>query len=421
MISGLSGEIGAANESDAAVNQMPDKSKFWNDARLQRIGFAAAAALLLAILLSGQSAVRESGDFPALYGQIKILERGQLAQLYDFSTQQSVQSEFYNNRSGAFLPGVYPPYYYLVLSPLALLSPQVAKLLWDSAALCAFLFALLILARRNQFVQRHIVLVTAMMLLTPCFIAAVFGGQNTCFVLALTLLAATLLSRPNKVRHFFGGVCLGLLFFKPQYGALALIILLLSRSANALFGYVIVAVSLWSVAALTFGANWVFEWASRISTYAVAEYSLSLGQMTSCDAALAWILKLLKQPLPTALPLIGVFVGLIGCLSFLNKKLTHVRAGQEDFFFVPICWLAVLPIISPHTIYYDLGLALAAAFAIAPFESDRSRSALLGGWLVLMLYGWTKNQWHAPILFVFALILGGIIWSRRPAHERKAE
>ena len=389
-----------------------------NDARLFRIGVALSLALLLAIGLAKNNLVFRAGDFPALYGQLKILQSGDLARLYDFSRQREVQAAYFTNDAGTFLPGVYPPYYYQFLEPLGKLPARIAKLVWDSAALIAFLICIEIIARRNPFVRRNPIFVSSLLLLTPCFMAAVFGGQNTCFTLLFSLAAAVLLSRPTRSAHLLGGACLGLLFLKPQYGALALIVVLLSRSCAVAIGYLLMALYFWLIATAQFGSGWLLEWAVQVKEYAGTEYTLSLGQMTSCDGVLAWILIILKQPLPKILPFIGVLVGLIGWLGFSGRKLSRARAGETDFFYVPLSWLALLPIIAPHTIYYDLGLSLMALFAIGSFESDRSRAALLSAWLLLLLYGWSRTTWHMPLLFVFALIIGAIVFRfMHPATE----
>ena len=386
------------------------RANFLNDARLFRIGCALSVALLLAIVLSKNNLVFQSGDFPALYGQLKILQSGAGEQLYDFATQQKVQSIYFPNSNGTFLPGVYPPYYYLFFEPLGNLSAPLAKLLWDSAALIAFLLCIELIAQRNPFVRRNAIFVSCLLLLTPCFMAAVFGGQNTCFTLLATLSAGIFMSWPSKRAQLLGGALLGLLFLKPQYGALALIVVLFSRSVAVAIGYLLMALYFGVITTLQFGDTWALEWLASVGPYARSEYSLSIGQMTSCDAALAWILTQLRQPLPLFLPLFGALVGLIGWLGLGAKKLACLKAGERDFFYLPVAWLSILPLVSPHTIYYDLGLALAAAVTVGTFESDRARASAIALWVLLMVYGWMRTQMQVPLLFIFAIVIAASVY-----------
>lgn len=346
----------------------------------------------------------ESGDFPAIYGGVKTLQSENAEKLYDLTWQQKIQEEYFKDGDG-FLPSAYPPYFYQLLKPLAFFNAQSAKLIWDVAASLAFILILLILKSQNAFFTENKLFCTALFMVSPFFLASSFGGQNTNFLILFMLLAGLCFKQKTSSYHFLGGCTLALLLLKPQYGVLAICLVLLSRSIYSFSGYILVASIFWVLGVSASGVAWPTQWIGFVSQFAINEYKISLGQMCSFDALIAWCFDLLNLRATYLVPILGAGLGLLLVTPRLSTEIIKVRVGDENFFRVVLLWMTLIPLVAPHTIYYDLSIGLIGFLGFLKAESDKVRAFILGGWLLLMLYGWTRTEWNFPILFPVSALL----------------
>lgn len=110
----------------------------------------------------------------------------------------------------------YPPVFLLPAAAMALLEPQPAFLLWTALSLAAFALAMRVAGGRRD--------TACVALAHPLVFCNLAYGQNGLFTAALLTFGGLLVDR----RPWLAGLCFGLLAYKPQFAALAPLLLLIT-------------------------------------------------------------------------------------------------------------------------------------------------------------------------------------------------
>jgi alpha-1,2-mannosyltransferase len=172
---------------------------------------AGMAAAMFFLFLNSHGLLDYAGrplgtDFSSFWSAGRVALQGRAAEAYDWSAMAIAQREFLGTEK--LSPWSYPPVFFLIVTPLAMLSYLPAYFLWQGASLCAAAAAYRkILPRRDALVFGF-------------GFPAVFiclGHGQTGFLTAALMAGGLLALRKQEI---VAGVLFGLLIYKPQFGVL---------------------------------------------------------------------------------------------------------------------------------------------------------------------------------------------------------
>jgi hypothetical protein len=201
-------------------------------------------------------------DFTAFYSAGHFAATGQFDKLYDIEAVKNFEQET-GRRYGLSIGDSYgpywnPPFYAWVFAPLSRLPYGRALLVWTLFNLCCFGGAIYLLCgmlappgyglRSAGIPWRTWALVPLLLTFSMPVIQALSHGQNS--MTSLLLLAATVTLWRND-RGFYAGLVAGLLFYKPQLGAIVAVFLVLTLGSRALLGLVVTGVVLLTITVLS--------------------------------------------------------------------------------------------------------------------------------------------------------------------------
>jgi arabinofuranan 3-O-arabinosyltransferase len=216
--------------------------------RLQAYGCAVAvlyAVLLLHLYHDGVWLVDGNGvpvyiDFTCAYVAGLQVLHGQIGSLFDPAEFLKVQTAFVG-LGVLYTTWQYPPTYFLVLAPLALLPYAAAFLTWNTATLLGCMAAVYAIVPRLPAI--------ALVLASPFTVWNFWAGQNGFLTASLFGAALLFLERYPVI----AGVFVGSLTYKPQFGVLFPIALAASRQWRAFASAAAAIILLAGMSAAAFG------------------------------------------------------------------------------------------------------------------------------------------------------------------------
>ena len=233
--------MGAVALPVAENSAHPLRKKLW-------LGAGALTLLVLTIAIGNSVIDRRNAitadavghDFIAFYTAGHFLREGRAERMYDLEAVRRFQQEVgeanhLELKKESFGPFWNAPFYAWVFVPLAGLPFRTALAVWWGINLLCLAGAMILLCRMlsESTDWRIIGLVPAILLNSLPFHQALNHGQNTFG--SLLVLAATV-SLWIRGRAFWAGICCGLLFYKPQLGAIVAVVLVLNSGWRALVG-----------------------------------------------------------------------------------------------------------------------------------------------------------------------------------------
>ena len=184
-------------------------------------------------------------DFLAFYTAGSFVRQGRYHDLYKLDAvkdfEQSTAHAAGLEVGKSFGPWWNPPFYALAFEPLAALPYPAALSLWRDISLGALAIAIVLLMRIVGEPFKNWGLVALLLLTSMPFIQALSHGQNT--FTSLLLLTATVAAWRSERRLVAGLLC-GLLFYKPQLGAVVAAVLVLDLGWSALGGLCVTGAAL---------------------------------------------------------------------------------------------------------------------------------------------------------------------------------
>ncbi len=185
-------------------------------------------------------------DFLVSYCAGTVARQGNFELLYRFDQFGAVQQQVAHSagvedddRWGAWLN---PPFYALAWTGLSSCSYAVAWAVWLCFGMLAIIVSALLLARmllpeeqasRGMLEWRTAGLVPVLLLLSMPAFQTLCSGQNSALSLLLLTLVVTLWRSGHALAS---GLVAGLLFYKPQLGALVSVVLIVNLGRRALIG-----------------------------------------------------------------------------------------------------------------------------------------------------------------------------------------
>jgi hypothetical protein len=226
MPSQLHKELPPGTDTDRGSPRLLDIFSAW---RLQAYGYALAAlyaVLLVTLYRAGFWIVDSRGvpvysDFicPWLVG-VQALH-GDTVRLYDPAEFAKIQEALVGPRDYFYPNWPYPPTFFFVLIPLALLPYAYAFIVWDVVTLTGCIAVVYLIIRRPSAI--------ALVLASPLTAWTLYAGQNG--FLWASLLGASLLLLER--RPVLAGLLIGCLTWKPQFGILLPVALAASKQWRA--------------------------------------------------------------------------------------------------------------------------------------------------------------------------------------------
>jgi len=335
--------------------------------RWSRMGYAAAAGAGLGSLLfwAGYlfTFVRgnlQGPDFFSFYSgaRLYVLKGG--SAVYDLALQKQFELQVVHQAPDRFvvLPYFHPPYYTLLIAPLAFLDYRAAY--YAMAAVNVVLVAALVvlLVRGSERIRGRAALVAAALIsgFFPLFVT-VLQGQSDLVVLVPLAAAYTAWTRG---RLGWAGIFSGLALAKPQLLLLVPVLFVARRAWRALAGFAAVIAALGVVSIAGFGFGPVLAYVNAVGRWAIGGSLPTSGQIVYTDTAV-YSLRNVLEAVPgggkgVALAVLILLLALVALsLSWRPDK------PRLDFALA----IAASLVLSPHQNIHDLALLVIPGFALA--------------------------------------------------------
>jgi hypothetical protein len=204
-----------------------------------------ASAAMLRYWPVGLDGYPVASDFASFWSAGRLALEGRAAEAYDWATQKARQvAEIGRDFEGNY-PWHNPPHFFFAVAPFAMGGYLVGWLLWSMAGV-AFLALMLRLVVPGYLLP--------MLLGAPATLWCAVAGQNGFLTAGLMAGCLALMER----RPWLAGAFLGLLTYKPQFGLLFPLVLLIDRRWKVIASSALTALGLVGASALVFGtATWL--------------------------------------------------------------------------------------------------------------------------------------------------------------------
>lgn len=389
----------------------PARSRAYSLILLTIYGLAALGWIAVADGLVDRNGKPIGTDFSSFYAAGTLALEGHAADAYAPEAQHAREQQ----RFGAETPyysWLYPPVFFFVAAPLAVLPYAPALAVWQGLTLALYLVVIATIlapARRRQIVVAENWLPVAAAF--PAVFINLGHGQNG--FLTAALLGAALVNLPR--RPALGGVLLGLLCYKPQFALLFPIALLAAGRWRAIAAAAIIVIALVAASYLVFGAEtWTaFIASTELSRKLLLEQgSVGFEKLQSVFAAV----RLWGGGISLAYAAQAVVSGLVMCCT----AWVWYTSDHDDLKSALLA--AATTLASPHLLDYDLVLlAPALAFLVSVIvqqglrEYELSLMALV--WTAPLLARELAGVAGIPLGLIATLTLFGLIL-RRSLRER---
>ena len=335
--------------------------------RLVRLGYAGAAGAGIGSFLFWTvywfTFVRgnlRGPDFFNFYAAARLYITNGGGAVYDIAMQRQVELQITGQDPARFivLPYFHPPYYTLLIAPLAYLDYRNAY--YAMAAFNVVLVAVLvvILVRSSLSVHGRGWLVAAAMIagFFPLFVT-VLQGQSDLVVLVPLAGAYAAWARG---RYGTAGALAALALAKPQLLLLIPVLFLARRAWRALAGFAAVLAGLGALSVLTFGFGAVVTYLTSVGAWAITGRLPNTDQLVYTDPAV-YSLRNVLEAVPGGGKVVA-FVILVVLLGFVALSLSwRPDKPRLDFALA----IAASLVLSPHQNVHDLALLVIPGFALA--------------------------------------------------------
>jgi GT2 family glycosyltransferase len=335
--------------------------------RLVRLGYAAATGAGIGSLVFWTiywfSFVRgnlRGPDFFNFYAAAKLYLTSGGSAVYDIAMQKQVELQITGQDPSRFivLPYFHPPYYTLLIAPLAYLDYRHAY--YAMAAFNVVLVAALIvlLVRSSLRVHGRGWLVAAAMIggFFPLFVT-VLQGQSDLVVLVPLAAAYAAWARG---RLGMAGAFSALALAKPQLLLLIPVLFIARRAWRALAAFAGVLAALGVISVAGFGVGPVITYLTSVGTWAITGRLPNTGQLVYTDPAV-YSLRNILEAIPGGGKVVA-FVILLLLLALVALSLSwRPDKPRLDFALA----IAASLVLSPHQNVHDLALLVIPGFALA--------------------------------------------------------
>jgi arabinofuranan 3-O-arabinosyltransferase len=286
-----------------------------------------------------------ANDFVNVWAAGRLVLDGHPAAAYDWTLHREVEVAAVGHEFEGYYGWHYPPTFLFVAAALASLPYLAAALIWLAVTLPAYVAAI------RAIIGERIGILLACAF--PGVVWNISAGQNG--FLTAALIGGMLASLPR--RPIVAGVLLGLLTYKPQFGLLFPLVLVLDGNWRVIAAAA-TTMAVMVAASLAFGAeSWraFFEWMPVTSTAVFADGRAGLNKLQSLFGVVRW----LGGSMTTASLAQGL---LVAGLALVLIKLWRAQVGYE----IKAAALAAASLLAtPYLYIYDFPLlAIPLAFLL---------------------------------------------------------
>jgi len=354
-------------------------------------------------------------DFSSFYAAGTLARENRVADAYAQAAQHAREQRMFGADT-PFYSWPYPPVFFFVAAPLAVMPYPLALIAWQGATLAIYLLVIAVILRTARRRQR---IVADNWLLVATAFPAVFinlgHGQNG--FLTAALLGAALVNLPR--RPILAGILMGLLCYKPQFALVFPVALLAAGQWRAITAAGATAIALAAASYLVFGAD---AWAAFIASTELSrkllleQGSVGFEKLQSMFAAV----RLWGGGISLAYAAQGVVSGLAICCT---AWVWHTSDKHE---LKSALLAAATTLASPHLLDYDLMLlAPALAFLASVILNEGLREYELSVtafvWIAPLFTRTIAGLAGVPLGLIATLTLFGLIMHRSlrecPLHE----
>jgi glycosyl transferase family 87 len=371
------------------------EDRIFTEPNLQFYGFGVAWAwalfvgwLLLGGWIIGRDGMLRSVDFCWIWVSGQFAASNNPAEIYNPASFTAAQDALFGTGECSFLHFSYPPTLLFFTYPVGLLPYTIAFVAWNVATLVLYLAAVYAIIPRSAAV---------IVALTPMAVALnVVSGHNGFLTAGLLGLSLIFVER----RPWLSGFLFGLLSYKPQFGVLFPLALLVSRNWRALCCATASIVVLSAAAAAAFGyQGWPsfidLLWHRNSSLSPDGDVELKLqsvyGLLHWADAGawLSWTVHLT----------VAVVVVIAVCFAWVNPIPYSLKAAILGIGAVTA---------TPYVLQYDLCIvSIPVAFLI---KDGMSRGFLPGERIAILvcvagLLLWFVQMPISPVVYAVILLL----------------
>jgi arabinofuranan 3-O-arabinosyltransferase len=301
-----------------------------------------------------------AGDFLAFWSAGHLALKGAAVSAYDPHLQHLAEAAVAGHNFDGALEWPYPPVFFFVVVVLASLPYASAFVAWCMATLVIYAAAMAKIAAKGS--------AAVVACAAPAVLAALMTGQNGLLTASLIGLALLLIEK----RPALGGLILGLLSYKPQFGILFPLALAAGGYWRSFAWAGATALISNGFAAFVFGAGTLegfFHAMSVTGDMRVTHAGMGWNKLQSvygllralhCSGGAAWA----AQACVSAAAAVGVVAGWRTRLPYALKAAVLAAA---------------VPLATPYVLVYDLPmLSVAVAFLFRHRNFDRAEIVLLG-------------------------------------------
>ena len=299
-------------------------------------------------------------DFFSFYAAARLYVLKGGSAVYDLAQQKQLELQITGQAADRFivLPYFHPPYYTLLIAPLAALSYQQAYFAMAAFNLLLGAALIVLLVRNSLSIHRRAAVVASALIagFFPLFVT-VLQGQSDLVVLVPLAAAYAAWARG---RHGWAGIFSALALSKPQLLLLIPFLFLARRAWRALAGFAAVVAALGVVSVAGFGFSAVWSYLAAVGAWAFGGKLPTGGQLVYTDTAV-YSLRNILEALPGGGKAVA-FVILVLLLALVALSLSwRPDKPRLDFALA----VAASLVLSPHQNVHDLALLVIPGFALA--------------------------------------------------------
>ena len=320
--------------------------------RLYSIALAAGALILpMLMFVRGVWLVNPEGaalpcDFLSFWSAGHLALQGQASTAYDFAALRAIEAQTVGVPFEGFFSWFYAPIFLLVTTPLAALPYVWSFAIWGAGTLILYLTVI------HAIIPRRAAL--ALAIAWPPAVLNFIDGQTGFLTAALLGGALVLLERRPTV----AGILLGILTFKPQFGILVPLVLVLTGRWRALVSAVVTAGALVVLTVAFFGLEaWEgFVHSAPLASDLILERGLTGWNKLQSVYAVARLLGVSSTAAWTVHAVVAAAMCIVVLWTWMRPTPYELKAAALS---------AGTFVVTPYVLFYDLaGLAVPIAFLI---------------------------------------------------------
>lgn len=320
------------------------------------------------------------------------------------------------NRTAAYM---YSPLVAWIFAPLSFLKPNLSLLVWQILSLVGLAFSCHLLSQASPVSSRNLFFLS--LLYFPVFITLWIGQLGITFGL-LPLCVGYILARRTYL--FAAGLVWSLLALKPQFlpvAGLVGVALAMVGQFRCLLGTILGIIALAAlnliVLPLTVTFNWLISLRVSDAIFSSGLYGIPTHLITSLPADLLMLFPVSqRQTYKLSIYSIALGLGLIALWQCRRVARSKLDEGCKISLVLTI-GLILLPLVSPHMLYYDLCLLLPAGMILSADEWQKHgpeplRKLAIAGWAsissYMLLFLSIKPSVILPLLLLLILLASWI-------------